>query len=521
MSRHQKELTKKQKIIIYVSCAAAAVVAAVGAVFLIIHLVKNPPSVIFNSNSASYISNLSTLSAYDEVFVPEATIIVTDDGTQEKVDKIIEAADQVTPTRKNKIIVQNYKVDKSGFIKTKVNLPVEFLSQYPELPTGCEITALTTVLNFYGYDVSKTDMSDKYLDKTIDQIGDFYEVYVGNPRKNGFGCYAKAIVNAANRYLATTNGAYKAVDYSGTKFENLLKLVEADTPVIIWGTMYGETEKTLIEPYTTVQWNINGKDMQWIAPEHCMVLIGYDLDRNVAIISDPQRGIVEYDLDTVKARYLALQSQCVVLEEIPVITGVQDGATYYTTQVVSVADYNLESVTLNGQKCETTFLIPGNVDDVYKIVVTSLDGDVTTITVYTKPVISLLDPIDGITEYNVTLANKETIQAIKNTVLSLSTDYSAPKERSAHEDVIATCDVLLDRITTVLKEVERIKTLTSSYDGKDISEIDSGILTKIIEDIRALNTCKNLTQEQQNEISAIYTKCNQWLSEKENNTSAQ
>ena len=32
---------------------------------------------------------------------------------------------------------------------------VKWVSQKPELPTGCEITSLTTVLNYYGYNVSK------------------------------------------------------------------------------------------------------------------------------------------------------------------------------------------------------------------------------------------------------------------------------------------------------------------------------------------------------------------------------
>lgn len=519
MSRHQKELTQKQKIIIYLSCALAAVAAAVGAVFIIIHLVKNPPAVIFNSTSTSYISIFSTASTYDEVYVPEAAIVVTDEGAQEKVDKIIDATDRVTPTKKNKIIVKNYRVNKGGFIKNKVKLPVEYLPQNPELPTGCEITALTTVLNFYGYDISKTDMSDKYLDKTIDKIGDFFEVYVGNPRKNGFGCFAKPIVNAANRYLATTDSAYKAVDYSGARFEDLLKLVEADTPVIIWSTMYGSADKTLLEPYTTVQWSIDGKNMQWIAPEHCMVLIGYDLDRSVAILSDPQRGIVEYDLDTVKARYLALHSQCVVLEEAPVINGIQDGDTYYTTQYVSISDYNLESVTVNGKKCESVFLIPGNVEDIYRINVIHLDGETTTFTVYTKPVFSLLDKLEGITEYNVTANNKDTIQSIKDYALSLNTDYSSTKEKKDLEDVIATCDGLLKKIGSVTKEFDRIKAIMDSYDNKELTADDYNVLIKIIEDIRAINGTENLTPEQMNEIDAIRIKCNQYISEIQKDTS--
>ena len=39
------------------------------------------------------------------------------------------------------------------------------ICQYPELPTGCEVTALAMVLGFYGQDVDKCELSDKYLDK--------------------------------------------------------------------------------------------------------------------------------------------------------------------------------------------------------------------------------------------------------------------------------------------------------------------------------------------------------------------
>ena len=39
----------------------------------------------------------------------------------------------------------------------------EIVSQMPELPTGCEITALTMVLNYYDYQADKTEIATEYL----------------------------------------------------------------------------------------------------------------------------------------------------------------------------------------------------------------------------------------------------------------------------------------------------------------------------------------------------------------------
>ena len=54
--------------------------------------------------------------------------------------------------------------------KTEKNLPEQaqiedfgLILQMPELPTGCEITALTMMLNYYGYTVDKTVMASDYL----------------------------------------------------------------------------------------------------------------------------------------------------------------------------------------------------------------------------------------------------------------------------------------------------------------------------------------------------------------------
>lgn len=49
-------------------------------------------------------------------------------------------------------------------------------------------------------------------------------------------------------------------------------------------------------------------------PEHCVVLIGYDLDAGTVTISDPVRGMVTRNLNTVASRYEQMHSQAVVIK---------------------------------------------------------------------------------------------------------------------------------------------------------------------------------------------------------------
>lgn len=513
MTKHEKTLSTKQKIIIYTSAAVLAILAAVIAVVLFVHTVNNPPAIIFNSNSGAYISasSYSEIGTSPEIIIPEPTVTILPEGNDEKIEDIMEVVDTIEQTSQNTVVVKKHTVDTSGLTKRSVKLNVKYLPQNPELPTGCEITSLTTVLNYYGYDVSKTEMSDKYLVKTIDKIGNFWEVFVGDPRKNGFGCYAKPIVNAANKYLATQKSRYKAVDYSGTRFETLLSIVEDGTPVIIWGTMYGEKEKDLRDPFTTVKWNIDGKDLQWIAPEHCMVLIGYDADRHIAIMSDPQRGIVEYNLETVKSRYLAMHAQCVVFEELPVINGIENGGIYYTTQCVTIADYNLASVTVNGEEMNTQFLIDGNATNIYVIEATDTNGNVITYTVYTKPIASLLEPISSLSEYTVTVDDYEAITNVKNTALALETKYSPPSESSAIDEIVNYCDSFLTRLDTLTQTIDDVTNEFTEYEEKQSQmENDEGI-NQLITKIDALLANSNLNASQRKTLQAMKTKCQLWL----------
>ena len=60
---------------------------------------------------------------------------------------------------------------------------VPMLFQDPELPTGCEVTALAMVLQYYGFDTDKCELSDVYLPKGAVGETDFHYAFVGEPRE--------------------------------------------------------------------------------------------------------------------------------------------------------------------------------------------------------------------------------------------------------------------------------------------------------------------------------------------------
>lgn len=179
----------------------------------------------------------------------------------------------------------------------------EWLSQNPELPTGCEITSLTSVLNYYGINVKKETMADDYLKKGD---GSYYKMFLGNPRDAGsFGCMAQPIVDAANLYFKKNNVSMKASNVSGVTFDKILEYVSQGVPMIVWNTM------GMAPAYVSQTLTLDGREYTWIAPEHCVVVVGYDLDNNEVYVADPMAGMVTRNLKTFEERYDSLKRQAV------------------------------------------------------------------------------------------------------------------------------------------------------------------------------------------------------------------
>ena len=186
---------------------------------------------------------------------------------------------------------------------------VKEICQNPELPHGCEVTALTILLDFYGITVDKCELADNWMPKGEWGETNFWKAFVGNPRKSfrSAGCYAPVMEETANRYLTSSSNSLTAVAGTQISFEELLNKLTKH-PVLAWTTM------KLAAPYIAQVFTVDGEELLWQNAEHCVVLTGYDTERGVLFGMDPLYGKCEYDMRLFALRFRTMYSQVLELE---------------------------------------------------------------------------------------------------------------------------------------------------------------------------------------------------------------
>lgn len=183
-----------------------------------------------------------------------------------------------------------------------------FISQLGKYPTGCESVTTVMALNHIGIDISVDKFIDSYLTKTGVPF-DPNISFGGNPRyTSGYGCYAPVIKKALDKALSGQK--YTAKQLYGVSLKNLCSnYIDKGIPVILWATMYMNI------PYISSTWTYNGKTINWIAPEHCLLLVGYDSSHY--IFNDPltYQPQTYYSKSSVEVAYKGLNYQAIVLEK--------------------------------------------------------------------------------------------------------------------------------------------------------------------------------------------------------------
>ena len=194
-------------------------------------------------------------------------------------------------------------------LKNKASVYVEAVLQEPELPTGCEITALTELLGFYGFSANKSQMADIFMPNDPDGYYTMNDAYLGNPHlDNGFGCNAPVIVRTANDLFDYIKSDWYAVDLTGSPIEEIYYQIEQGRPAIVWTTI------RQVEIAKEYQFRLGcGEDFWFNGMQHCVVLYGYDYDEKKVSVADPLAGDQKYDMERFERIYASMDKQAVIL----------------------------------------------------------------------------------------------------------------------------------------------------------------------------------------------------------------
>lgn len=199
----------------------------------------------------------------------------------------------------------------ASYAEKLINVPA--ICQYPQLPTGCEATAATMVLQYYGEDITIEEFAASWLECS----DDFYmsndelygpdpnESFVGSPFSlSAYGCFASTIVKAVNN----NSKICKAEKITNMSVDELCgNYIDNGRPILIWATT------GMKESVSGTAWYLwDDSEFVWPAGEHCLVLVGYT--DNYYFLNDPQSGsTVAYQKDIVEKRFNELGNQAVCI----------------------------------------------------------------------------------------------------------------------------------------------------------------------------------------------------------------
>ena len=197
-----------------------------------------------------------------------------------------------------------------------VHLNVPVIGQNPELPNGCEITSLTMLLRYLGFDADKLTMAEDYLPRSEKFYGADPELeFMGDPAQSsgescGFYCFEGPIIQAAESYLAAQGQAeaWQVTDITGVDAQGLAEQLAAGNPVLVWATIdFKEVRESTKWSWTTAA----GRDYTPLVDVHCLVLTGYE--GNQFYLSDPLETYESVRQQKFMEIFTAMGSRAVVI----------------------------------------------------------------------------------------------------------------------------------------------------------------------------------------------------------------
>jgi uncharacterized protein YvpB len=141
-----------------------------------------------------------------------------------------------------------YTFDEEGhWLSTRLNAP--YISQLPDMPSGCEVVSVTMMLNYAGISVTKEEVAEVLpyaFDANLGFTGSLYD--------DGYSAgvvWPPALLDLVTSYVGS------AVDLTDASWEDICEYLEAGKPVCIWFSANGLDHTVLLTGYsdTTVWYN--------------------------------------------------------------------------------------------------------------------------------------------------------------------------------------------------------------------------------------------------------------------------
>lgn len=162
-------------------------------------------------------------------------------------------------------------------LSNAIVLSVPYISQYPDMPLGCEATSLAQLLKYKGKDVSKVQIGKEmpYSPNKNPELG-----FVGSPFRNERGVfqsiYPQALQKTAKKYRPNSS------DITGASVKVLEEEIRKGNPSIVWVSLNFKEPKM-------GYWYEGTKDQIWVNKNlHVVTVTGVDNDE--FYITDPAKG---------------------------------------------------------------------------------------------------------------------------------------------------------------------------------------------------------------------------------------
>ena len=126
-------------------------------------------------------------------------------------------------------------------------LDVPYISQLPDMPSGCEVVSVTMMLNYAGIDVTKEDVAERLPYADDPEFGFTGSLYDDGYYWEGGIIWPPALLDLVESYIGT------AVDLTESPWSVICEQIDAGRPVCIWFGTDGLDHTVLLTGYSATE----------------------------------------------------------------------------------------------------------------------------------------------------------------------------------------------------------------------------------------------------------------------------